>query len=128
MAASALRELGFQKKQCRLKGVKGYYWSKKDGGVTDVKKHQDNNRTPQTTARDSIVNKLSYVLEEKDKTKLSYKEMQLKYNSCLLVQPDRTHRTMLEKLKADGLLPSQWEIEEMVRHQDFDKEFGFKEK
>ena len=34
---------------------------------------------------------------------------------------------MLEKLKADGLLPSQWEIEEMVRHQDFDKNLDLKE-
>ena len=121
LAAAALKELGFEKKQCRLKGVKGYYWSKKDGGVTDVKKYQDNNRTPQTTAKDSNVNQLSYVLEEKDESKFSYKEIEFMSNSCLLVQPDRTRRTILEKLKADKLLPSQWEIEQIRIHQEIDE-------
>ena len=126
LASAALRELGFQKKQCRLKGIKGYYWSKKDGGVTDVKKHQDNNRTPQTAAKDSIVNKLSYVLKEKDENKMTRKEYELKRNSCLLVQPDRTLRTIAEKLKAEERVVSQWEIEEFARHQEFEKEFGIK--
>ena len=126
MAAAALRELGFVKRQTHLKGIKGYYWSKKDGGVTDVKKHQDNNRTPQTAAKDSIVNKLSYVLKEKDENKMTRKEYELKRNSCLLVQPDRTLRTIAEKLKAEERVVSQWEIEEFARHQEFEKEFGIK--
>jgi hypothetical protein len=42
-------------------------------------------------------------------------------NSCLLVQPDRTRRTILEKLKADKLLPSQWEIEQIRIHQEIDE-------
>ena len=126
MAAAALRELGFVKRQTHLKGIKGYYWSKKDGGVTDVKKHQDNNRTPQTTAKDSNVNQLSYVLEEKDKTKISFKEEAAKRNFIYLVQPDRTLRTIAEKLKAEERVVSQWEIEEFARHQEFEKEFGIK--
>ena len=121
LAAAALRELGFQKKQCRLKGVKGYYWSKKDGGGTEVKKHQDNNRTPQTTAKESIVKKLSYVLEEKDKTKISFKEEAAKRNFIYLVQPDRTLRTIAEKLIAEGRQVSQWEVEEFRRHEEIDE-------
>ena len=126
LAAAALRELGFVKRQTHLKGIKGYYWSKKDGGVTDVKKHQDNNRTPQIAAKASIVNKLSYVLKEKDENKMTRKEYELKRNSCLLVQPDRTLRTIAEKLKAEERVVSQWEIEEFARHQEFEKEFGIK--
>ena len=123
LAASALKELGFIKKQCRHKGIKGYYWSKKDGGVSEVKKNQDNNRTAPTTARDSIVKKLSYVLEEKDKSKLDPKGLD-KRHFCYLVQSDMTLRTIKENLVSKGLEVSQAEIEQERDHLEFEKKFG----
>ena len=123
LAASALKELGFIKKQCRHKGIKGYYWSKKDGGVSEVKKNQDNNRTAPTTARDSIVKKLSYVLEEKDKSNLDPKGLD-KRHFCYLVQSDMTLRTIKENLVSKGLEVSQAEIEQERDHLEFEKKFG----
>mgnify|MGYP001203077244 FL=1 len=123
MAASALKELGFIKKQCRHKGIKGYYWSKQDGGVSEVKKNQDNNRTPQITAKDSIVKKLSYVLEEKDKSNMDPKGLD-KRHYCYLVQSDMTLRTIKENLVSKGLEVSQAEIERERDHLEFDKKFG----
>jgi len=112
-----LKELGFIKKQCRLNGVKGYYWSKDEGGVTEIKKHQDNNRTEPTTARDSIVNKLSYVLTEKEENTLSIKDLD-KRHYCNLVQSDMTLRTIQENLVSDKFEVSQAEIEMVKRHQE----------
>ena len=123
LAAAALRELGFEKRQRHIKGVKGYYWCKKEGGVTEVKKHQDNNRTAQTTAKDSIVNKLSYVLTEKDKNSNPNKGID-KRHYCYLVQSDMTLRTAKEKLVAEGFVVSQQEIETEANYQEFNKKFG----
>ena len=117
LAAAVLKELGFIKKQCRLNGVKGYYWSKDEGGVTEIKKHQDNNRTEPTTARDSIVNKLSYVLTEKEENTLSIKDLD-KRHYCNLVQSDMTLRTIQENLVSDKFEVSQAEIEMVKRHQE----------
>ena len=123
LAAAALKDLGFVKKQCRIKGIKGYYWSKKEGGVSDVKKQQDNNRTAPIAAKDSIVNKLSYVLTEKDKTNLDPKGLD-KRHYCYLVQSDMTFRTAKEKLVAEGFRVSQQEIENEANYQEFNKKFG----
>ena len=97
--------------------------SKQDGGVSEVKKNQDKNRTPQITAKDSIVKKLSYVLEEKDKSNMDPKGLD-KRHYCYLVQSDMTLRTIKENLVSKGLEVSQAEIERERDHLEFDKKFG----
>ena len=52
---------------------------------------------------------------------MTQKEYDFKRRSCLLVQPDRTLRTIAEKLIAEGRQVSQWEVEEFRRHEEIDE-------